>query len=80
MSAGRLLAALVLAIIMPPVGLWMRRSIDWAFVVGAVLFAGSQIIFWFLYAVPGLGLWLLAIGFGLLFTLIRPRGKLEKRA
>ena len=67
----KLLAALV-ALPLPPVGVWLARGAGPAFLVVLGLFVAAQAVFWFLAAGPGVALWGGSILLGLLLTFASP--------
>jgi uncharacterized membrane protein YqaE (UPF0057 family) len=61
MSLGKRLLAIVLAIVLPPVGVWVASRNFILLGLCLVLFFGAQIMFWGMFALPGFALWILSI-------------------
>lgn len=64
---------MLLALPLPPLGVWLTWGRSLAFLAVLVLFCVAQAIFWFLAAGPGVLLWAAAIMLGILFILFAPQ-------
>lgn len=65
--------ALVLAILLPPAGVFLSRGFSASFVLVLVLFSIGQGVFWYFAAGPGLLLWFASVIVAGPMALILPR-------
>lgn len=54
----------VLAVLLPPLGLFLAGGLSLAFWIALALFVAGQAVYWGVMAGPGLLLWGLSMGFG----------------
>ena len=65
----RRLSGLLLALPLPPLGVYLVRGYGPAFLTVLVLFVVAQGVFWFMAAGPGVMLWAGAIALGVVLSL-----------
>ena len=76
MTVVQVIAALLAAIVIPPLGLSLaERNVVWI-IVTSVLFVAAQTCFWIFFALPGLALWVGTIGISIVLILL----PLERKA
>lgn len=79
MSAGRRVGAAVLALLVPPLGAWLARSLRPGVVVNLAFLLVSHGVFWGLAALPGVALYVLVCLHALWLALM-PRRSAEVSA
>lgn len=52
--------ALVLAFVLPPLAIWLMRGVSAGLWVSLALSCAALVVFWVLFAGPGVALWVLA--------------------
>lgn len=77
---ARPLLALLLALLLPPAGIWLRRGPGPGFWAGLLLAAAGLGTFRLIAAAPGLGLWALAVLLALALVLLPGRPGRSRRA
>ena len=77
MSLPRRLAAVVAALIAPPLALYIVTGPALNFYMSVALVAIALGVFFFLAALPGLGIWMLAILHAIIISLFGRAGRAE---
>lgn len=54
------IVSLVLAFVLPPVAIWLMRGVSIGIWINIALCALALVVFWFVFAGPGVVLWALA--------------------
>lgn len=70
MSLRKRIAALVLALLLPPVAVYLIRGLRAGALVNLLIFIAAQAVYWGFAALPGVALWALAILHGLVVALL----------
>lgn len=64
---------MVLALPLPPLGVWLAQGRGVAFLAVLALFSVAQAVFWFLAAGPGVVLWAATIALAMVLSLFAPK-------